>query len=142
LNEKEEQCGIMVNKGWVPKDLVDANLHGSAQEVARVTGVLYRGDNKTKYSRNNAPMMGHSISVVPEECAILAGMPNKEEASQFMLLEIEQDENNRAILPNKPTVKDLTSFKISPERHLAYSAFWNYMVMAGVVSNTFMWLYF
>ncbi len=54
LNEKGEPCGILVNRGWMPEDLKWNNTHyyGAHGEV---TGLLYRGDAKTKYSHPNTP---------------------------------------------------------------------------------------
>lgn len=49
LNEKGEECGIFVNRGWVPKDLFDSKLHYQGIVAGDVIGVLYRGDPKNKY---------------------------------------------------------------------------------------------
>lgn len=50
LNEKGEECGIIVNRGWLPEDLKDLKLHYSGVSSGEITGLLYRGDAKTKYS--------------------------------------------------------------------------------------------
>lgn len=55
LNEKGEECGILVNRGWVPWDLKDMKMHYTGFVSGEVTGVLYRGDAKTKYSIPNEP---------------------------------------------------------------------------------------
>lgn len=50
LNEKGEECGILVNRGWVPFDYKDMKLHYSGVTSGEIVGLLYRGDAKTKYS--------------------------------------------------------------------------------------------
>ena len=53
LNEKDEECGILVNRGWVPEDLRYQRLHYNSKYQGDITGILYRGDPKTKYSEKN-----------------------------------------------------------------------------------------
>ena len=55
LNEKDEECGILVNRGWVPFDLKDQKMHYNTAASGTIVGLLYRGDNKTKYSEPNEP---------------------------------------------------------------------------------------
>lgn len=69
-------------------------------------------------------------------------MKNWEEASKFMLYQFDEDQEHRQILPTIPTAADLTSWKISPERHEAYAALWKYLTFGGIVANTALWLYF
>jgi cytochrome oxidase assembly protein ShyY1 len=44
LNEKDEECGILVNRGWVPKDLKDFKMHHTGVFAGTINGLLYRGD--------------------------------------------------------------------------------------------------
>lgn len=78
----------------------------------------------------------------PNELALIAQLPNREEASQFMLHMIDTDEERRQVLPTVPTPSELTRFQISPERHQAYEMMWRMMAFGGVVANTALWLYF
>lgn len=55
LNEKGEECGILVNRGWVPLDFKDLRMHYTSNTSGEITGVLYRGDNEYKYSKPNEP---------------------------------------------------------------------------------------
>ena len=117
LNEKGEECGILVNRGWVPLDLKDMKLHLNGVTTGTITGVLYRGDADTKYSVPNSPTIKHYTTVRPKELALLNKMNNREEASQFMLYMIDTNDDERQILPNVPNKEELTTFRNSPERH-------------------------
>jgi hypothetical protein len=58
--------------------------------------------------------------VTPLDFALIDQLPNLDEASKFMLHQIDFDEEKRQVLPTVPTTKELTNYKISPERHAAY----------------------
>jgi cytochrome oxidase assembly protein ShyY1 len=81
LNEKGEECGILVNRGWVPHDLKDARNHYTSNTSGYITGVLYRGDAKTKYSKTNEPIIQRYINVDTYDFALIDKMNNREEAS-------------------------------------------------------------
>lgn len=142
VNDKNEECGILVNRGWVPEDLKDLRMHYNTIVSGEITGVLYRGDNKTKYSLSNEPMAQRYTSVNPYDMALVAQMKNREEASQFMLLQLDENELARPILPASPSVNDVAKWQISPERHTAYANLWKYLSFSGVLANTALWLYF
>lgn len=57
LNEKGEECGILVNRGWVPFDLKDMKMHYTGVTSGEIIGLLYRGDARHKYSKPNDPMI-------------------------------------------------------------------------------------
>jgi len=44
-------------------------------------------------------------------------------------------------LPTAPTKEELTTYRISPERHGAYEALWKGIAFTGVLANTALWLY-
>jgi hypothetical protein len=69
-------------------------------------------------------------------------MNNFDESSQMMLHMIDTDAEKRQILPTIPTTEELTSFRVSSERHGAYELMWKAISFAGVLGNTAMWLYF
>lgn len=85
LNEKGEECGILVNRGFLPFDLIDTKQHYVGAQAGEIVGVLYRGDNPTKYSKTNSPTIGTFTIVKPYDFAVLAQLKNRDEASQFML---------------------------------------------------------
>ena len=78
----------------------------------------------------------------PVDCSLLMQVPNQEEASQVMLHMVDLEEERRQILPTAPTVKELTNFKISSDRHAAYETMWRMIAFSGVLANTALWLYF
>ena len=86
LNDKGEECGILVNRGWVPIDFKDLKNHYTGAVSGEVVGLLYRGDAKTKYSIPNEPTIERYHYVNPEDFALITQMKNRDEASQFMLL--------------------------------------------------------
>ena len=69
----------------LPHDFKDAKYHYSGSGAGTITGVLYRGDAKTKYSKPNSPTVEHYHMVTPYDFSLIMQLPNQEEASQFML---------------------------------------------------------
>ena len=55
LNDKGEECGVLVNRGWVPEDFKDLKYHYTGTTSGEVVGFLYRGDAPNKYSKKNEP---------------------------------------------------------------------------------------
>ena len=70
LNNKDEACGISVNRGWIPEDLRTLR-YDRENDSTKVQGVLYRGDAKTKYSLDNQPILSHYKNIYPEEVAVV-----------------------------------------------------------------------
>ena len=142
LNEKGDECGIFVNRGWVPLDLVDHKNHYTSPVAGEVIGLLYRGDNETKYTVANEPTIMRYTSVNPKDFALIAQMKNKLESGQFMLKQIDHDDDHRQILPSCPSKAELITWRIPSERHEAYATLWKYLTFVGVFANTALWLYF
>jgi cytochrome oxidase assembly protein ShyY1 len=71
LNSKGQECGILVNRGWVPLDLKDMKMHYTSTTAGEIEGVLYRGDAKTKYSKPNEPTISRYTSVNPYDIALI-----------------------------------------------------------------------
>jgi cytochrome oxidase assembly protein ShyY1 len=44
LNEKGEEQGILINRGWVPKDFRDQKMHHGVNNNTEIVGLLYRGE--------------------------------------------------------------------------------------------------
>ena len=72
LNEKGEECGILVNRGWVPLDFWDSKSHYTGIMSGEIVGVLYRGDNETKYTKENEPTLDRYTIVKPYDLALMA----------------------------------------------------------------------
>ena len=141
LNENGEECGILVNRGWVPLDFKDLKNHYTGVVSGEITGLLYRGDARTKYSAPNEPTIERYHTVNPYDFALITQLKNSE-AQHFMLRQIDDNPDTRQILPTAPTASELTSWTISPDRHDAYAAMWKYLTFGGVLANTALWLYF
>ena len=58
-----------------------------------------------------------------------------------MLRQIDHDELQRDVHPTAPTPTELTTWKVPSERNAAYAALWKYVTFAGIISNSFVWLY-
>mmetsp|Transcript_9716 Transcript_9716/g.14800 ORF Transcript_9716/g.14800 Transcript_9716/m.14800 type:complete len:253 (-) Transcript_9716:106-864(-) len=140
LNGNEMACGIAVNRGWMPHDLKDMRYDKANSHVS-ITGVLYRGDAKTKYSGVNQPLLSAYKGAYPEELSVVFQLGNEVEGSQFMLKAVDMEDEARTPMPDVPSKADLQKFTISPERHHAYMGLWNTMIYMGVMANTAMWLY-
>ena len=139
IGPEGKPCAILVNRGWVPKDYASQRKH-IATAGSKISGVLYQGEAKTKYSQPNSPTIRHFKTVTPYDFALIDQLPNVEEASQFMLHQVDFEEDRKQVLPTIPTANDLTKFDISPERHAAYENLWRMLSYAGVVANTAVWL--
>lgn len=142
LDAQGKEQAIIVNRGWVPQDLKDQRMHYGSDSMGTISGVLYRGDVETKYSKPNTPVQNKFRSVRPLEKSLIMQLPNQDEASKVMLHMIDFDEDRRQVLPTIPTSNELQNFVISPERHGAYESMWRLMAFSGVVANTALWLYF
>jgi cytochrome oxidase assembly protein ShyY1 len=117
LNAKGEECGLMVNRGWVAHDLKHQKMHLNSENAGTINGVLYRGDAKTKYSKANEPLLPKYHRADPWDLTLVAQLRNREEAGQFMLLQIDTNEEARQISPSAPYWRDLVNWKVKPERH-------------------------
>ena len=139
LDNSERPCAVLVNRGWMPWDLMDYKADRN-NSVTKVEGILYRGDAKTKYSKPNQPGLNAYTYVFPEEIATISQLPN-EESKTFMLKAIDFDPAARTPMPDVPAPEDISKFGISSERHEAYESLWNAFTYFGVVANTAFWLY-
>ena len=117
-------------------------MHYGTAVLGTIKGVLYTGDAKSKYFKDNNPGQEMYHSVQPYDLSLITQLPNQEEASQVMMHMIDFDEDRRQVLPTIPTPRELVNFTISPERHQAYEMMWRMMAFGGVVANTALWLYF
>jgi len=110
-------------------------------DLTKISGVLYRGDTKTKDSKKNVPVMHNFWFTYPEELAVLLKMNNEEEASTFMVKAVDFDEMNRTAMPDVQSPSELTKYVCPEERHEAYHKLWNTTIYLGILANTWVWLY-
>lgn len=140
IDKSGKPAGILVNRGWIPYDFNDQRKHLTVN-AGSVSGVLYRGDAKHKYSVPNSPTIQDYRNVTPHDFACVDQLPNWEEAGKFMLHQIDFDADNRQILPTVPTTAEMAHFCNSAERHGSYANMWRMLTWVGVVGNAAMWLY-
>ena len=76
LNDKGEECGILVNRGWVPEDFKDLKYHYTGATSGEVIGVLYRGDRRYKYSVANEPTIQRYHYVNPYDFSLISQLKN------------------------------------------------------------------
>lgn len=140
-NEKGKACGILVNRGWIPKDFEFQSLHYNSENTGYIEGVLYTGDAKTKYSVPNEPTMPRHYRADPKELALICQLRNREEASKLILKMVDFNEEYKSVLPAAPSSEDLLKFGIASERHAAYASLWKYVTYFNILANTTLWLY-
>ena len=97
-------------------------MHYESKTSGHIEGLLYTGDQKNKYTyKNNVPIHGHWWRADPSEMYLFSGLKhNKQESSRVMLKLVDFDPEHRPVHPTAPTVEELTTYRISPERHNAY----------------------
>lgn len=76
LDAQGKENAIIVNRGWVPWDLKDQRMHLASDQMGTISGVLYRGDNETKYSKRNTPAMNQYFNVRPYDKSLIMQLPN------------------------------------------------------------------
>ena len=77
LDGSNNAQAIIVNRGWIPKDFGDLHEHRNVATSGEITGVLYRGEAKTKYSTPNSPGMNQYHMVDPKDMALMMKLPNE-----------------------------------------------------------------
>ena len=95
LDANGKEQAIIVNRGWIPADFKAMKNHYNASAAGSITGVLYRGDAKTKYSKPNAPAFAEYRAVYPLDMSLVMQLPNQKEASEVMLHMIDTDPEKR-----------------------------------------------
>ena len=78
LNARGEECGVLVNRGWVPKDYIDKQMHYLGSSHTTITGLLYRGDPQTKYSEPNTIIFNEYTRADPSDISIATALKNPE----------------------------------------------------------------
>ena len=115
-------------------------MHYANANAGYITGVLDRGEAKTKYSQPNTPAYAQYRHINPYDLSLVMQLKNQQESSEIMLHMIDKDPEKRQILPAIPHKGDLTDWQISAERHRAYSTMWTGLAYLGILSNTILWL--
>lgn len=141
-DEKGEVQPVLVNRGWIPFDSKESHLY-LANNVGLVTikGLVYKGDESTKYSKDNDIKGSNWHTFKPDEIAAVMYLPNKNVASQFVVKQIEFNPVNKSALPVVLNISDLARYPISEESNAKYAEFWNTLTFLNIFSNLFVWIY-
>ena len=143
VNDKNEQCGILVNRGWMVADFDRAHKHNMNDSVVTVEGILSAGDNHQKYDNHeNAPIRGIFRKIFPEHMATISSLRNTEFVGSVILKQVDFEADNRQAQPDCPFVDDLKKFEIPVETHQGYAAFWKTTTYLTLFANTAFWLAF
>ena len=51
-------------------------MHFATDNMGTISGVLYRGDVETKYSKLNNPSIGQYLNVRPYDMSLITQVPN------------------------------------------------------------------
>jgi cytochrome oxidase assembly protein ShyY1 len=70
LDKNKRPCAILVNRGWVPYDLLHQRMH-QKQSTGVLYGILYPGDAKNKWSLPNSPTIEDFNIVTPADFALI-----------------------------------------------------------------------
>jgi hypothetical protein len=143
VNEKKEPCGLLVNRGFLPKDFLETREHFLVESQGYFEGIIYTGDHVTKYDDTlNVPYQSIWTKVIPNQLSLKHNLKNREDSGVAMLMLVEFDEEHQNVFPSAPTIGELNRWKNTPERHTAYQSFWKYTTYFSLFSNTMFWLYF
>ena len=143
VNDKKEACGIMVNRGFLSEDFRERRDHRIESADREFEGIIYTGDKWCKYDfAPNSPSQNTWKKAVPSHLALDGHLKNRDDADKAMLMLVEFDTEHQVVMPSAPTVKELTEWKNTPERHGAYQTFWKYTTYLNLFANTMFWMYF
>ena len=76
-----------------------------------------------------------------KEMAIGMKLPNKDQASAAFVKQIDLNENDLSVYPQRINRFELTNWVVKPEDHQWYAKTWSYLVFGNVFVNTFLWIY-
>ena len=95
----------MVNRGWMPHDLKHFRYDREKPQTT-FTGVLYRGDAATKYSKENVVAHDWYENANPAQMSHICQLGNPE-SGDFMLKAVDLDPAARTPMPDVDSPDDL-----------------------------------
>ena len=127
---------VLVNRGWIPYDSRDSYEHwmNSIGPIS-IKGLVYKGDESHKYSKNNDLKDGKFNTLKPDEIATYLMLPNRELASQFVIKQLEFNPINKSTTPVVLNVNNLGHFPISASTNGDYANVWKLVTFANIFSN-------
>jgi len=134
---------ILVDRGWFPdywNDKFDKAANKNNKQIEEsIRGVLYKGDKKNQFSRENDLENKKFFTQRPEELSKILNLENTEICSNFIVKEI-RNEDHKQIYPQKVTINDLMYTYIPPSKHQEYAYFWLFVSVLNVATNIYVWL--
>ena len=107
----------------------------------KIIGVLTKGDNSFKYSKENDIYEDEWKTINPELISAYLRLDNKDVASQFVIRQVEYDSNTKSSFPRIFNVSEATNWQVSVDDHKHTANLWKYATYLNVFSNVFFWLY-
>lgn len=133
---------VLVDRGWFPdywNDKFDKAAQLNLKKEETIKGVLYKGDKKNQFSRENDLQNKKFFTQRPEELAKISNLDNYEICSKFIVKEFKTEEHKQ-IYPQKVTMNELMFSQISPEKHQEYAYFWFFVSSLNLATNVYVWL--
>ena len=106
-----------------------------------IKGLVYKGDESHKYSKDNELRAGTFHTIKPDELATYLVLPNKEVSSQFVIKQLEYNPINKTTTPVVLNVNNLGQFPISANTNGDYANLWKAVAFANIFSNMLIWVY-
>jgi len=141
-DENGEVQPVLINRGWIPYDQrlgYDHWLHSTGP--ISIKGLVYKGDESHKYSKDNELRGGHFHTLRPDDIATYCLLPNRDVSSKFVIKQLEFNPINRSSTPVVLNVNNLGKFPISAGTNGDYSKLWQALTFFNIFSNMLVWIY-
>ncbi|KAF1335356.1 Sodium hydrogen exchanger 3, partial [Globisporangium splendens] len=128
LLERDNSTPVIVNRGWLPRKLLDQHIAGSHKEEdgeVLIVGVLRHGEEKGKFTPDNDVTNRQFFYLQHEELARAMGVEGDDLPIIVDALAIEGDTAEASLThPLRKRIENYTEFYMSPEKHAGYAATW------------------
>jgi cytochrome oxidase assembly protein ShyY1 len=134
---------VLVNRGWIPYDSREKYDHwiNSIGPIS-IKGLVYKGDESHKYSKDNEITEGKFYTLKPEEISTYLTLPNRQVSSKFVIKQLEFNPINKSTLPVVLNVENLGHFPISATTNGQYAYLWKGLTFFNIFTNMLVWVYF
>uniref|UniRef100_M4BIA3 SURF1-like protein n=1 Tax=Hyaloperonospora arabidopsidis (strain Emoy2) TaxID=559515 RepID=M4BIA3_HYAAE len=128
LLERENGTPVIVNRGWLPRELLDAHMARDKKEEdvnVSFVGVLRHEEVRNHFTPDNDPENRHFFYVDQRELADAMGVTSTDLPVMVDALAVEGA--SAEVTLDKPMQKSLASyleFYMTPEKHVGYAATW------------------
>ena len=134
---------VLINRGWISYDSKDRYDHwiNSIGPIS-IKGLVYKGDESHKYSKENELRDGKFHTLRPDEIAAFLTLPNRDLTSQFVIKQLEFNPINKSAVPAVLNVNSLGHFPISATTNGEYANLWKALTFFNIFTNMLVWVYF